>query len=125
SYKAQEDYCRENPKMPTCINGRPIGDALERTLYKPPAKTPSPGAGARGTSRSQARPEMSPVTEVTLQDWRFSHPAPAMLISLNIGSLTRSPIWATLLPALGAAPEDIEKARVALSDVGQLLISVT
>ena len=125
SYKTQEDYCRENPKMPTCINGRPIGDALEKTLYKPPAKTPSLGAGARGTSPSQVRPEMSPVTEVTLQDWRFSHPAPAMLISLNIGSLTRSPIWATLLPALGAGPEDIEKARVALSDVGQLLISVT
>jgi hypothetical protein len=117
SYKTQEEYCSDNPQMPTCIGGKPIdlSKGLSGTLYKPPTTKPAPSAKA----------EPGPVAKVALEDWRFSHPAPAMLISINIGSLLRSPLLTNLFAASGAAVADIEKARAALSDVGQVLISVT
>src|ERR1043165_5126745 len=88
AYKSAEDYCRENPKMPTCINGRPvrIEDSIiyqQQPLNKPLTGAPSRGGTARGASHSQARPEMSSVGQVALQDWRFSHSSPAMLININ------------------------------------------
>src|SRR6185295_18058229 len=70
-------------------------------------------------------PQMRVPTEVPLHDWRFSHLSPAMLLNVNIKSLLQSPIWTTLFStwtAGGAA--DLEKARLALSDIGQALISI-
>ena len=123
SYKTQEDYCRDNPKMPTCIDGKPF-KMLE--LSKPPMVNPlpapnrAPAASARATVRSQ------PAAPVALADWRFSHPSPALLINVNIGSLLQSPVWTALASAWGAGKAtEIEKVRAALSDIGQLLISVS
>ncbi len=110
SYKTQEDYCRDNPRMPTCIDVRPIGDL--QTLYKSPKLAVKPAV----------RPEPTQAERTVLQDWRFSHTSPAMLISINIGSLLRSPLLAALLA--GTPSAEIEKARAALSDLGQVLISV-
>lgn len=128
SYKTQEDYCRENPQMPTCIKGKPLGDIGAGIIYKPPVTPAAPAGTARRTARPQA-PEVNSLTAVKLEDWRFSHPSPAMLISINIGSLLRSPVWATLFAAgAGSAqwkPADLEKARTALSEIGQMLISVS
>src|SRR5882724_4051474 len=109
--------------MPTCIDGKPF--KMDPLIYKPPAAMPGPApnraaAGARGTVRSE------PAAPVALADWRFSHPSPALLVSINIGSLVQSPIWTTLFSALSASKaSDMEKARAALSDVGQVLISVS
>ena len=122
-YKTQEEYCRANPKMPTCIKTGPFNlDAINGGLYKPP-KTP-PAAAA---PRPHVQPAMRSVTEVALQDWRFSHLSPAMLISINVASLLKSPIWTALFSAWGVEVKaaDMEKVRAALSDVGQMLISVS
>jgi hypothetical protein len=121
SYNSQEDYCRDNPKMPTCFDGRPI---VFKPLTGMPAAAPQPSRAVHRTVRSRSQPEGS-VSEVALQDWRFSHPAPAMLMSVNIGSLLQSPLWTALFPAASVDAADIEKARSALSDVGQVLVSVT
>jgi len=84
-----------------------------------PPPNRAPAAGAIGTVRSQ------PAAPVALADWRFSHPSPAMLINVNIGSLLQSPVWTALASAWGAGKAtEIEKVRAALSDIGQLLISV-
>jgi hypothetical protein len=133
SYKTQEDYCRENPKMPTCIDGRPFKnvDLGSVGIYKPPASAPASSGGARSTARPPQRqqaPEASP--DVALQDWRFSHSSPALLININIKSLLQSPIWKTLLSVWAAGgvdlkAEDVDKVRSALGDIGQLLISVS
>jgi len=48
-----------------------------------------------------------------------------MLISVNIGSLLQSSVWTTLFSPSSLDAADIEKARLALSDIGQVLISVT
>src|SRR5207244_1689640 len=82
--------------------------------YKFPEKT-APGATRPQTIRPQAAPDFSSITPVALQDWRFSHSSPALLISVNIASLLRSPVWNNLLPA---------NARSALSEIGQVLISI-
>jgi hypothetical protein len=111
SYKNQEDYCRENPKMPTCIKIQPL-------IYKPSA---TPPAVPRRTAASQGGPELRPA-DVPLSDWRFADSSPGLLVSINIGSLLRSPLLAALLPAPAA---DIEKARAVLTGVGQILISLT
>jgi hypothetical protein len=121
SYNSQEDYCRDNPKMPTCIDGRPM---VFKPLTGMSVPAPPPSRGARRTVRSPAQPEGS-VSGVAIHDWRFSHPAPAMLVSVNIGSLLQSPLWTALFPAASVDAADIEKARSALSDIGQVLISVT
>jgi hypothetical protein len=64
-------------------------------------------------------------TEVPLHDWRFSHLSPAMLINVNIKSLLQSPVWTTLFSTWTAGGvADLEKARAALSDIGQVLISI-
>ena len=70
----------------------------------------------------------APAADSAFEDWRFAHTAPAALISVNIASLVQSPIWTTLFPALSAGgsgwtAEDLNKARSALSDMGQVLIS--
>ena len=123
SYKTQEDYCRDNPKMPTCIDGKPfkmldLSKPPTVTLFPPPNRAPA--AGAIGTVRSQ------PAAPVALADWRFSHPSPALLINVNIGSLLQSPVWTALASAWGAGKAtEIEKVRAALSDIGQVLISVS
>jgi hypothetical protein len=114
SYKNQEEYCRENPKMPTCINGAPIDVSTITGVYKPSTAPVRTGS----TVRRQSPPDMSPVAPVVpvaLQDWRFSHSAPALLVSVNIASLLKSPVWSTMLP---------QNARAVLGEVGQLLISV-
>jgi hypothetical protein len=64
--------------------------------------------------------------EVPLHDWRFSHSSPAMLINVNIKSLLQSPIWTALFSTWTAGGSaDLEKARLALSDIGQVLISIS
>src|SRR5258706_15326133 len=105
SYKTREDYCRDNPKMPTCIDGRPIKNIDLGTvgIYKPPTGGSATSGAARGTARPQQHQQPAQArsaVEITLQDWRFSHQSPAMLININIKSLLQSPIWTTLFSAL-------------------------
>jgi len=62
---------------------------------------------------------------MALQEWQFSHSSPAVLMSINIGSLAKSPVWTALLSGVsGVSAADLEKARAAASDLGQVLISV-
>jgi hypothetical protein len=128
TYKNQEDYCRENPKMPTCIKTGPLNlDSINGGLYRPAAPSQSSSPAPRHPAAVQ--PRMSapgPMTEVALEDWRFSHPAPAMLISVNLVSLLGSPLCGTLLSgAADFTPADLDRTRRVLSDVGQLLVSVS
>src|SRR5580704_4680467 len=102
SYNTQEEYCRDNPKMPTCFDGRPL---VFKPLTGMSAPAPPPSRGPRRTVRPQTQPEGS--AEVALQDWRFSHPAPAMLLSVNMGSLLQSPLWAALFPAASVNAADL------------------
>jgi hypothetical protein len=126
SYKTQEEYCRDQPKMPTCIKITPF-DINSLGLYKPPiAGAPKTSGPARPAQPRQKPVELTSPAEVPLQDWRFSHLSPAILINVNIKSLLQSPIWKTLFSAWTAAGAvDMEKARLALSDIGQLLISIS
>jgi len=120
SYKNTEDYCRDNPQMPTCINGKPFKMIDLNGVYKNPVSNRAPGAAAPRTSRTQAQV----VAPLGLADWRFSHTSPAMLININLGSLLQSPVWTPLFNALSGNGSDGEKARAAMSDVGQILISI-
>src|SRR6266851_1054638 len=109
--ETQEKYCRENPKDARC-SGKPID-------FKPYHLPPS-GSAPRRTSRPSASPMSAvPIGQVALHDWRFAHSSPALLLSVNIGSLLKSPLWGTLLPV--SAP-DLERARAALSGIGQILL---
>jgi hypothetical protein len=126
-YKNQEEYCRDKPQMPTCIKTGPVKlDAINGGLYKAPKTAPAAPRTISPSTRS-ITPSMQSPTAVTLQDWRFSHISPAMLISINLGSLLKSPVWPALLSAWGVnvKPADMDKIRAGLSDVGQLLISVS
>jgi hypothetical protein len=135
SYSSTEEYCRENPKMPTCFNGKPLaignGLALPDRNYRVTPITPGP-SGLPSYKAAPAAPQAgrTPAPETVLLDWRFSHPMPAMLISINIGSLLQSPMWASFFSSLGAGGAELqraalEKARSALSDVGQILVSLS
>src|SRR2546427_654510 len=55
SYKNQEDYCRDNPKMPTCIKIGPVGDLTGIGIYKPPTGAPASSGSARGTAPARQR----------------------------------------------------------------------
>jgi hypothetical protein len=114
-WKNQDDYCRDNPKMPTCIKTGPIDLSTINPVYKPSTGPSRPVGGTRRTTPSSSMPDMAPAPPVALEGWRFSHSAPALLISVNIASLLKSPVWNPILPAA---------ARSALSEIGQLLISV-
>ena len=62
---------------------------------------------------------------VPLHDWRFSHLSPAMLVNVDIkvcASIAALDALFSTWTAGGAA--DLEKARLALSDIGQVLISI-
>jgi hypothetical protein len=126
--KNPDDYCRDNPKMPTCIKMAPIPPGV---LTGVPVGTPSPrvGGGAPPQPR-QSRPVSSapaysgPVSAVALHDWRFSHSSPGMLININIKSLLQSPIWKILFGSV-LPDADLDKARAALGDIGQILVSMS
>jgi len=115
----QDKYCRDNPKDSSCgETKKPIDiEALTGPKYRPPGGVPS--TGPRRTARPNTAPE--PMIPVALHDWRFAHPSPALLLSVNIRSLLKSPIWGTLLPVPAA---DLEKARPSLSAIGQILLSL-
>src|SRR5215510_4229807 len=82
-YKTQEEYCRDQPKMPTCIKITPFDLNGLGGIYKPPiAGAPRTGGLARPQPRQQPLQLTAP-TEVPLQDWRFSHLSPAVLINVN------------------------------------------
>ncbi len=117
----QDKYCRDNPKDSSCgETKKPIDiEALTGPKYRPPGGVPSTGAAPRRTARPNTAPE--PMMPVALHDWRFAHPSPALLLSVNIRSLLKSPIWGTLLPVPVA---DLEKARPSLSAIGQILLSL-
>jgi hypothetical protein len=122
-YKNQEEYCRENPKMPTCIKMQPLTvDALRGGLYDP-KKSSSSAPAPRRASTPPARIQWTAPNPVALRDWRFSHPSPAILMSLNFGSLSQSPLWNRLLSGW-AEPADIEDSRKALAGAGQALLSI-
>src|SRR5258708_3298300 len=82
SYKNNEEYCRDNPKMPTCINKGPIDfSSITNPGYYDPNKKSTPSRGATQHRTTQSQPaQISLPAQVALQDWRFSHPTPAMLI---------------------------------------------
>src|SRR5262249_17101590 len=130
SYKNHEDYCRDNPKMPTCIKIGPVGNLSEIGIYKGPIIgapiTGAPEIGGGAAPRTASPYQTSPAVEVPLHVWRFSHSSPAILVNVNIKSLLQSPIWAALFSTWTAGAEaDLEKARLALSDIGQVLISIS
>jgi len=126
-YKTQEEYCRAQPQMPTCLKTGPLNLDNVHGLYKPPTTVPLPASRPRVQPAPRSITPVTHTTEVMLQDWRFSHLSPAILISINLGSLLKSPIWIPLLSAWGVnvKPADMERIRGALSDVGQMLISVS
>ena len=135
SYKTHEDYCRDNPKMPTCLKIGPLDNLSEAGLYKGPiigapiTGRPKTGGATRRPASSQQRQQplqRRSAADVTLHDWRFSHQSPAMLVNVNIKSLVQSPIWTSLFSTwtAGGAVE-LDKARSALSDIGQVLISIS
>jgi hypothetical protein len=126
--KNPDDYCRDNPKMPTCIKMAPIPPGV---LTGVPAGKPTPGAGGGAPAQPrQSRPMSSapaysgPVSAVALHDWRFSHSSPGMLININIKSLLQSPIWNVMFGSL-LQEADLDKARAALGDIGQILVSMS
>ena len=131
SYNSAEEYCRDNPKMPTCFNGKPlaIGNGMIAPDPNLNLKPITPGGATTVPLNRSAQAGRTPVAAMALQDWRFSHPAPAMLVSINIGSLLQSPMWASLFSSLGGGDAlkiaAIEKARASLSDIGQLLVSIS
>ena len=128
AYKNHEEYCRDQPKMPTCIKTGPLNlEAINGGLYKGPKSGPATAPRPRVQPATRANPTIRSIERVTLHDWRFSHPSPAMLISINLGSLLKSPLWTGLLSAWGVdvKPAEMENIRAALSDVGQMLISVS
>ncbi|MEO7653688.1 MAG: hypothetical protein ABIZ80_24785, partial [Bryobacteraceae bacterium] len=120
SYKTQEAYCLDNPKAPTCIK-----------IPKIHLSDIHPGMGSVPQQQT-ARPEMVspvgrdiPASAVPLQDWRFAHSSPAMLMVINVKSLVQSPLLATVFSMLGGAgAKELDNIRAAVSDVGQILISV-
>jgi hypothetical protein len=132
-FPTPEEFCRDNPKTAMCVDGHPLKldfSKMQEMVSQQPNLAPAPSAGARRTVRSKppAHPETRSPGEVALQDWRFSHPSPAILVNINVGSLLQSPLWKTLFSAWGAGSlktADFEKARSALSEIGQVLISVT
>src|SRR6266481_2275589 len=131
SYKNQDDYCRDNPKMPTCIKMGPIPPGV---LTGFPAGTPAPRVNPAPSQPRASRPPSTPsgsfgstgpVSAMALHDWRFSHSSPSLLININIKSLLQSPIWKALFAGANVADADLEKARAALGDIGQILISIS
>ncbi len=122
-FPTQEDYCRDNPKAAMCPNGRPISadnplvfytlqpDAIHPVNMKAARERPTVRYNIRSRTAPQ-RPVRTPVTEMALQDWRFSHQSPAMLMSINIGSLLQSPMWAQLFSAFGAEGSSLQTAAI-------------
>ncbi len=137
-FPTQEDYCRENPKAAMCPNGRPVSADNPLVFYTPPGLTQSgpvnspPRSGGSRPSAPALAPQTgrAPASAMALQDWRFSHQSPAMLVSINIASLLQSPMWAQLFSAFGAGGANlqtaaIDKIRSSLGDIGQILVSIS
>jgi hypothetical protein len=126
SYKTQEDYCRDNPKAPTCIKTGPMDlSSITNPGYHNPNAKSSPSRATKPRPTPQAMPALVNLPPQTgLQDWRFSHTSPAMLMNINITSLAASPLWNNIAPSLGLTPGDLGNVRAALTGVGQLLVSI-
>ncbi len=133
-FPTQEEYCRDNPKAAMCPNGRPVSADNPLVFYTPPPPSinlPAAGGSSHRSAPPAARqPARTPVSEMALQDWRFSHQAPAMLVSINMASLLQSPMWASLFSELGVGGANLQTAaidnvRSALGDIGQILVSIS
>ena len=55
SYKTQEDYCRDNPQMPTCIKGKPFKMTDLNGTYKMPTPSGAPAAPRTNRTTSDTR----------------------------------------------------------------------
>ncbi len=120
----------KDPNYRLCYAGDVKDGSRMPTPQTAPMRPITPTAGVSRTSPTAAQPANDPVSAMALQDWRFSHPTPALLVSINFGSSLQSPLWASLLSALGAGGEElkvaaIERARSALGGIGQLLVSIS
>jgi hypothetical protein len=86
--------------------------------------------GLRPARRFQTQPSKDSAVESGVAQWSFAHPSPAILVSLNVGSLLRSPVWTELFGVReGSGADwnaaDLERARAALSEIGQVFISMS
>jgi len=118
-YKTHEDYCRDNPKAPTCIKGKPLNiDALNPKLQGSPggARTPAPVA--------PAAPQMIVLGE---PDWRFAHPRADLMAAMDVTGMIRSPFFRTLLSDLGGTGgignAEMESLLARADDVEKISIS--
>ena len=124
SYKTYEEYCFDNPKAPTCVNGKPLKmeDFNKGLLYKPRVVPRGP--------RVQTIQPMPPVTQ-TLQlraDWRFAHPGAELLAGIDVAALRQSQTVRNLLAKLAAepqiAPAELDKMLAQASGVDQAWLSL-
>ncbi len=120
SYKTQEAYCQDNPKMPTCIKMKPLPMEAINPTYRPAPRRVSPTPVT-----ITAAPSMIVLGE---PDWRFAHPHADLLGGMNITSLIGSPIIHMLLKEAadkgGLSAADVESGISRAGDIEKISLSV-
>jgi hypothetical protein len=76
-----------------------------------------PGAWGQQGSGPTAKPVISPIKQMidpAKVDWRFAHPKPDLLLSINVGKIVHSPLLAQSLQESFNMTNDVDRAKIDL-----------
>jgi hypothetical protein len=104
------EMCRQDPANVLCNPGKPIEF---QDLKVAPAR-PLPRPVAAETSRVTPAHVVPATIDLTKVDWRFAHPKPDLLLSINVGSIVRSPFLAQSLQESFNMTSDVDRAKIDL-----------
>ena len=134
AYKTQEEYCLDNPKAPTCSNGKPfkMQDLNKGLKAQPPVVLNLHNQGSSGPTvltLPQAQPRRPAEKPLQLQaDWRFAHPRAELLAGVDVAALRESQtvrdLLAKLTGALQISPADLDRVRVHGGGIDQAWLSI-
>jgi hypothetical protein len=117
-YSSHEEYCRQNPKMPTCIDGsqfklKPLWGTL------PPRQTgQQPAPASRQAPARDWRIPMSPEPLPAGQaQSRLPHAHPGVLLSLRPEALVESKWLGSLIFGAEGAPAQARQGAAAIQEV--------
>ncbi len=123
-YSSQEEYCRENPKMPTCIDGSKLN--LKGLTQSAPGIKVKPQAAPAARPRHEVRDWRIPMSAQPLPAGQaqahFPPPSAGILISVRPKALLGSKLLGNL--AASSEPAESSQALEAAVDLDEVRVAV-
>lgn len=133
-YRTNEEYCADNPNMPTCIKGKPLN--LESLKVSPMSKgvvmQPKPRRVEPVRSTRTPAPRPAAIVKPAMiklgqPDWRFAHPNADMMGGIRMRGMMQSAFGQAFLAQMAGALQlrdsDISKVNGSMAGLDEICFS--